>query len=193
MKDLRIFFQRHRSTFLAAGIILGGAVVFWTLLLWPSTMKIARLQSEIAALKGRIAQLMPGTTDPSWVIEQKKGELSRLDNALPQQERISEILKTLSQRATEVGVMVVSIRPQPAQPYPSPESPLRIEGQTCLALPIQMQLESSYRTLGKYLESLTEHFPTVVTVDDLDIQRGEGKVSNLKVSLLITSYLFEAR
>ena len=194
MKDLTLFFQEHRKTLQMAGIVVAAAALFNFLLVRPSAHRVRRLEKEVAVLRQRIAQVVPGRgADRPFeeIILERQKELSRLESGFPQKERISEILKNLSQRAAELGVTVLSIRPQISHPYPSAEAPLRVGGRICHALPIQMQVECPYRTVGKYLESLTENFPTVVTVDDLHIQREEGKLPSLSVSLVITSYLFQ--
>ena len=195
MKDFLRFFEHHRKTFLTVGIVLGVAILFYFLLLQPFSRRSTRLQDEIKAEKTQMALVVPeinaGRAPEDAILDYQK-ELSRLEAGLPQQEKISELLKNLSQRATELGVTVISVRPQPSQPYPDAQTPLRLEQRVCYALPIQMQVECSYRTLGKYLESLTENFPAVITVDDLDLQREEGKLPNLKISLVITSYLFQS-
>ena len=195
MKDLQRFFQEHRTTSLSVGITVLGAVLFTLLFVQPSAVRVSRLQNEIATLKKTVEQVVPGGSGGrafEEIVLEKQKELKKLEGGLPQKERISEILKNLSQRATEIGVTVLSIRPQVSQPYPSAETPLRLEGQVCHALPVQMQLECPYRTLGKYLESLTENFPSVVTVDNLEIRREEGKLPALKISLVITSYVFQS-
>ena len=193
MKKLKAFFKEHRKTFIFGGLVLAGSVLFALFLIWPLSRRVLRLQQEISKVKTWMAQLLPGGTSKPLeeVILEKRSELTRLEEGLPQQERISDILKHLSQQASELGVTVVSVRPQPSRPYPNAETPLVVEGRVCHALPIQMQIECTYRTLGKYLESLTDNFPSVVTVDDLDIEREEGKLPNLKVTLLVTSYIFQ--
>ena len=195
MKNLLRFFEERRETFLTIGIVLGIAVVFYFLLIQPLDRRALRLQNEIKAVKTQMTLVIPqmssGRALEDVMLDYHK-ELSLLDAGLPQQEKISEMLKSLSQRAAELGVTVISVRPQPSRPYPSPAAPFRLEQRVCHALPIHMQVECSYKTLGKYMESLMENFPAVITVEDLDIQREEGKLPNLKISLIIISYLFQS-
>ncbi|MBI4435995.1 MAG: type 4a pilus biogenesis protein PilO [Candidatus Omnitrophica bacterium] len=180
----------HRELVLwSIGLILF-IVLFIQFFIIPAGHRALRLKKEIAVMKTRYQQLVAQEGSLEQTIISLQKELTSLEESLPHQEKISGILKALSEKASHLGIQVISIRPESAVPYPNATNPLLLGGRSCEALSIQMELRCSYRVLGGYLTSIEQAFPSAITIDGVNIQKEGGKSSTLKVTLFVTTYLF---
>ncbi|MFH1858445.1 MAG: type 4a pilus biogenesis protein PilO [Candidatus Omnitrophota bacterium] len=182
---------RHRELILWLAGLLFFVLIFTQLLIAPTAWQIQQLKEEIVTVNERFKNVLQDQKSLETILVERQKELSALEENLPRQERLSSILTGLSKKATELGINVISVRPSPAIPYPSVENPFRMEGRTCEALLIEMEFLCSYRVLGGYLESLGREFPSALTVDGADIRLEGAKAGLLRVTLHVTTYLFE--
>jgi len=188
-KIFKIQFSHRELIFWSVGMILFVSLFVW-LLIVPAGHRALRLKEEIATMGSRYRELVgqEGSLEP-LIISLRK-ELLSLEESLPHQEKISGILTALSEKANNLGIRVIAIRPETAVPYPTATNPIVLGDRRCLALSIQMDLRCSYRVLGGYLASIEQTFPLAITIDGVEIQKEGGKSSTLKVTLFVTTYLF---
>ncbi len=180
-------FAHQELVFWILGIILF-IVTFMQLLILPVRHGADKLAAEISEMKLRTQELSGGGSSLGEVLVSLRQELSATEGNLAQKEKASEVLSVFLGKANALGITVFSVRPEPPFLYPNAANPLRLEGKPCQALLIQMGLQCSYRTLGKYLETLEKEAHLIYTVDGLELQKGEG--SSLAVKLYVTTYLF---
>lgn len=188
-KILKVEFEHKELVFWFVGLLV--FVIFYSqIFLLPPGRRAQRLREEIKLNEKRYQEVLGGQPLEEVILSLRR-ESMVLEETLPRQERISAILTALSNEANGVGIEVISVRPEPAVPYPNAENPIRLEGKVCQSLSIQMELRASYRVLGGYLASLEREFPSTVTIDGIEIQQEGGESSFLKITLFITTYLFE--
>ena len=188
---LRAQFKHRELVFWSVGLLLF-IILFVQFLMRPVHRDARNLEKEIVAFEERYQRVVGKGGDLEEILLAREKELVALDIDLPRQEKLSAILTALSSKASKLEIRVISVLPTPAVPYPNPENPLHLEGKICEALSIQMNLQCSYRILGSYLESLSEEFPSALTIDRVEIRKRIGKTSALNVTLHVTAYLFVA-
>ena len=188
-KIFKVQFSHRELVFWSIGMILLVSL-FVRLLIVPASHRVHRLKEEIATMKTRYQELVGQKDSLEPIIVSLRKELLSLEESLPHQEKISGILTALSEKANNLGIRVIAIRPETAVPYPTVANPIVLGGRPCLALSIQMELRCSYRVLGGYLASIEQTFPSAITIDGVEIQKEGGKSPTLKVTLFVTTYLF---
>ena len=181
----------HREVVFWIGGLIFFVFCFTQFLIFPTRRQSDQLKEETLMMKKRAHELSEGG---KFSLEERmislRKQLSEMEVNLTQEGKASEVLTSFLKKANELGISVISVRPEPPALYPNAESPLNWEGRVCQALSFQMNLRCSYRELGLYLESLEKESPVTFTVDGLDIQKEVGTDSNLKVALSLTAFLF---
>jgi len=134
------------------------------LILRPHAQQRHRLLQQVQEAQELLAQQQAMATQ--W--PQLEGYLKRL----PQSADPSVLMGDVARLAEQAGVRVIAIRPQP---------PHDANGVTRLR--VELQLESSYHDVGKFL-SLVEQAPSYVQVDELTVKApGFGMGNDKAVSL----------
>jgi len=168
-------------------------LLFTNFLISPSRRRVAYLKKQIGFVRNRFEGLSgnEGHSQEEMLVSLRK-ELAELEGNLGQKEKASELLTSFLKKANDLGINVISVRPEATVPYPSETNPLQFQGKTCQALSFQMDLRCSYRTLGAYLEALEKDIPFAFTVDGVQIEQKKSgaMVSDLRVVLFLTTYLF---
>ena len=185
-------FPYQELVFWVAGFLLCVAV-FTKGIILPSARSIAQLKQQLTLIKNRYEGLSrEGGRSHEALLISLRQEFSELEGNLSETGKGSEILTSFLKKANELGITVIGVRPEPAVPYPDAANPITLNGKMCKALSFQMDLRCSYRTLGAYLEALEKNIPFTFTVDGLEVEKRKiGEiVSELKVTLFVTTYLF---
>ena len=191
-RGLRFQFPHQELVFWIVGLFLFVSI-FTNYLILPATRRIAYLKRQVAFVKNRFEGLSgrEGHSQEEMLVSLRQ-ELAQLEGNLGQKEKVSEVLTSFLKKANELSINVISVRPEPAVPYPDEKNPLRLQGKICQALSFQVDLRCSYRTLGAYLEALEKDIPFAFTVDGVEIEQKKSGavVSDLRVILFLTTYLF---
>ena len=193
LKKIKKFqFPHQELVFWAVGFFLV-ITVFTNGVILPSARRIAQLKQQLTLIKNRYDGLSrEGGGSHEALLIALRQELSELEGNLSENGKGSEILTSFLKKANELGITVIGVRPEPSGVYPDAANPITLDGKICKALSFQMDLRCSYRTLGAYLEALEKNVPFTFTVDGLEIEKRKigDVVSDLKVTLFVTTYLF---
>ena len=195
LKRIKKFqFPHQELVFWVSGFLLCVAV-FTNAVILPSARRLAQLRQQLTLIKNRYEGLSKeGGRSHEALLVSLRQEFSQLEGNLSETGKGSEILTSFLKKANELGINVIAVRPEPVAPYPDAANPIRLDGKVCQALSFQMDLRCSYRTLGAYFEALEKNIPFTFTVDGVEIEKRKiGEVvSDLKVTLFVTTYLFGA-
>jgi Tfp pilus assembly protein PilO len=139
-----------------------------------STLKeITRVRAETEAIEG-LKKSVAEATDKLLRVE---AGLRRLEETLPSEKHVSEILARISGGVAESDIRILSIKPLPAE-----------EREGLTRLPFQINMETHYIPFGEYLVRI-ENLPRLMIVDNFMIEIGEGKPTRLNARLFLSAYV----
>lgn len=184
--------EGQRKIIIAIAIVLVAGWGFIQFIYLPQRGKLKQLRSELTAITTKLEAALTkleiaGSAEDG--IRAMKAELALLEQKLSTRERVSSVLKQLSEQAERFKINVLSISPQAPGPYlDSKGAPIRIGEFGCEKLPIKIDMQCRYRTLGEYLKALRDELETLVTVDGLKVNKDKDISPLLKVELIVTTY-----
>lgn len=168
------------AALLAACAFLVVVLVGWYAFVSPQRSKAASLDSQIGTLQGQIASTQAYLSNPTT--KGYKGQLRRLELAIPANVQMSEILRQLSWAASRAKISINAITPGALVPSAG--------GQ---AVPINLSVEGHYFRLATFLHLLRtrvsvrgEHVKVagrLYTVDGIGFNENSGSIINATVSL----------
>lgn len=129
------------AALLAAAAILVVLLVGWLLLVSPQRGKAAELSGQIDQTQAQVASTQAYVSDPET--HRSIHDLQRLRKVLPDDSRMSQILRQLSAAAGAARVSVIGVTPQ---------APISASGGQ--ALPIALTAEGHYFGISKFLHIL---------------------------------------
>jgi Tfp pilus assembly protein PilO len=146
------------AALLAAVVVLAVLLLGWFVLLAPQRSKISSLDNQIADTQSQIASTQAYVSSPGT--KKAVARLSSLKTILPDDLRMSQILRQLSAAATVAGVQLDSITPTPPAPIGTGD-----------ASTIQLSVAGHYSNLSNFLRLLRSQ--TRVTGDTI---KGKGRL-----------------
>ena len=126
------------AALVAAVVVLAVLLLGWFVLLSPQRSKISSLDTQIAGTQSQIASTQAYVSSSST--KRSIAQLPRLKAILPDDVRMSQILRQLSAMATVAGVQLDSITPSPPAPLGNAQ-----------ASAIQLTVEGHYAGLESFL------------------------------------------
>jgi type IV pilus assembly protein PilO len=166
---------------LAPAIILLLAVVF--LVVMPKQKetktldaKIDEQNNKIAVSEFKAARLNVLMKENEKLVER----LGELKQYLPEEKEISTLLKEVSDRAIDSGLVMKSWKPGPKKVHPSG---------FIYEIPVTVAVEGSYHDFGKFLSSLTR-LNRIVNIGDIKITvaKAQGGVTELAISFTASTF-----
>ena len=104
--------------------------------------------------------------------------------------REEEALRLVSEFARARGISIISMKSRPKTEFLDVENKsVGMEEKICRILPVSIELTSSYKDLGQYIEILNESLPAYVTIEKLKIRKESGTASDLRIILELNLYL----
>jgi len=194
IKQLKIPHFEHRELVIWIVGLLFTVFLIFQLLIFPTSRLSEKVVHDIEFVSRRV-QAISGSGRPlEETLISLRRALTDIEGDLTEKSKASEVLTSFLKLANDLGIEVISVRPEPAILYPNDKNPLQLEGKYCQALSFQMNLRCSYRTIGTYLEKMSEELPYTFTIDgieiELDVQKEESQLTQLRVDLFLTTYLF---
>jgi Tfp pilus assembly protein PilO len=116
-----------------------------------------------------------------------RGNLDVLANRFIDKEQASMILTELSDLANSLRLRIVSIEPSKMHEVTG----VKLDGQPCLRLPIQLSLRGSYEDFGEYLQDLVFSKNGIFTIEKFDISKEKRGQTDLMIKVLVNAYVFD--
>jgi hypothetical protein len=129
------------AALIAGAVVLLVLLVGWFLLVAPQRSKAADLGGKIADTQNQIVATQAYVNSP--VTKQSVHDLKRLQTALPDDPRMSQILRQLSGVAGTAGISLDTITPAAAVPSSGGE-----------AVPITLAVTGHYQNISRFLQIL---------------------------------------
>ena len=147
----------------------------------PQSTKLRRLRRELAKLNEQSSSIGPELVDFNKLnsdLITKKGRLSELEQALSYKGGTAEIIHKVSREAEMKGLQIKQLSPERKTAMPTRSGRLGDFRQLLLNL----RMRGQYQQVGDFLRSL-ESQPFYVKVDELNLQRTEGRSAVLDITL----------
>lgn len=160
----------------------------------PTLRKASLLKNEFLVMQSRIEKieaLVGHEQSPTEWITLLKDRERQLDIKFPAKEE--EALRLISDLARTHRIVIIMMKSQPKADFLDAENKnVDIDGKICRILPVTIELTSSYKDLGRYIEILKESLPAYVTVERLEMRKETAAATNLKITLELNLYLLSA-
>jgi hypothetical protein len=129
------------AALIAAVVVLVVLLLGWFVLLAPQRAKVTSLDSQISQTQAEIAATQAYVASPAT--KKAVAQLARLKAMVPDDERMSSIMRQLAAAAAASGVRIDGITPSPPTAVGSAQ-----------AVPIQLAVEGHYGGLTSFLQIL---------------------------------------
>jgi len=165
-----------------AGILIG----FFYLVLIPGGEKLKSLREEKRNLEIQVATLERKVRNLEE-LEERLAELraaaSLLEERLPEEEEVSNLLLVIEDSALRSGVEVQSLRSQPLEAQKDSDEPQP----DYLEAPFEGKLMSDYHGFLLFLNYLRQS-PRLIQVKNFDLEEDEN--GNLLIAMKLSTYVF---
>ena len=174
-----------------AAVVMLLAVLTGVFIYAPTLRKVGLLKNELMVAQNQIEQIeaaVGGGPSIAEGIKLLKDRHSKLDMKFPSREE--EALRLVSEFARARGISIISMKSRPKTEFLDVENKsVGMEEKICRILPVSIELTSSYKDLGQYIEILNESLPAYVTIEKLKIRKESGTASDLRIILELNLYL----
>ena len=168
------------KSFIILGIFFCCLLLFFILALLPKNKTLNSLKIQFEAGQEKLDSAKNQFADLP-AIEKKllklKSEYSAMEKKLPDDENIPEIIKQLSGELGKLDIKLISLVPEIKKASGDGE----VNETT-----IEILMQSTYRTLGDYLEAI-ENLPLLSKVQDVAME-AEGIGNLLTIRLVLATY-----
>jgi type IV pilus assembly protein PilO len=153
------------------------------LCLLPQYEEIEKLNSILAQQKTQIVDAQQKATRLNKLIadnERLKKRLEELQYQLPQEKEISTLLRMVSEKAIESGLIITTWKPGARTVHASQE---------VYEIPAEVNISGSYHNLGKFYSELTK-LSRIVNLArfSMDVRAQRHDASDLNIKLVATTY-----
>jgi len=180
--------RTQKIIFLMAFIVAISISVLWLFIYIPAQNEMREVKEGLSFLKSeivRIERVAGGEKNLDIAYERFYKRYKDLEERIPTEERST--LSMLSTQADKMGIDVLGIKPGKAR---KSKIPIEIKGMAVSEMPISMNIRCDYIGLGEYLNVLRKELPTLITVNNISIDRpAKRDAVDLSVLLNITLFL----
>jgi type IV pilus assembly protein PilO len=165
----------------APAIILLLLVVF--LFVMPKQQEIKQLNAKIDEQNNKISVSEFKAARLDFLIRENEKLLERLGELrqyLPEEKEISTLLKEVSDRAIDSGLVMKSWKPGPKKVHPSG---------FVYEIPVAVAVTGTYHDFGKFLSSLTR-LNRIVNIGDIKIGVSKAQTEGTELSISFTASTF---
>lgn len=180
--------EAQKKILIIMGIVILAFIVFIVFIYLPLRRESIRIRKEYHAIEAEVNQIKKTagqgkSLEESIVMLRKK--LDAMNAKLPEKEEV--VIRELSNALTNLGIEVVSIKPQRKAPLAEGGG---IRGASVQEMPISISLKTSYKTLGEFFRLVREDLPVFLRADTVRMSKAPGKDTNLlTVDVHLNSYL----
>lgn len=146
--------------------IIGTAVLtvgyYWGVV-YPGRVTAQKIEFEIAQSQAQIGQIPTILSEHSQLqkrLEQQREQLTELENVLPAQSHVSEVLHQIASQARRAGLTITRLEPLPP-----------VDFAAYSAQPFHLSCRGSFEDISEFLSSL-ETQSRLVTFGKVDFTRG---------------------
>ena len=166
-------------------------LVLWVTDFLPLKHQRDELKEKLAGLELSLAPFAKILKDDSSLQAtlQSFNERSRkLETKFPRKE--TQAIQALSSYAQKTNMRVVSLNIDPKAAFLNHDATeVTVDEKVCYQMPILVELVGSYKNLIRYIKTLHEDLPAMLTVEDIKIIRGNAQDQQLAITLNVNLYL----
>lgn len=169
-------------------VIIGLVVlfIFYKKFYEPKVEQIQNLEAEISQKEAKLQRVKQRASRLEQLrleFEALKGELAEAEQKLPRTKEISTLLRDITRTGQKYKIKFLSITPQQEIPQ-----------EYFIEIPIQMNIDSSYHSLGLFIAEIGQ-FERIINIYDLVMRRKdptEEDPSDTNASFKLVTYVFKA-
>ncbi len=162
-------------------ILIVTVVLF--VLIFPKNNEIKQLEGKIAKQENEIAKNQAKAARLDELLrenERLKQRLIELQQQLPEEKEVSNLLKQVSDLCIQSGMKIILWRPQTRKTHPSG---------IVYEIPVNVELTGGYHSLGYFFSSLTK-LERIVNISNIKLANPEAQkgYALLKISFTATTF-----
>lgn len=168
-------------------IFAGLSILFLRFIYFPKAMEVKKLNMENKKTKSGIVELynfIGGQENLQDNIIKARNYAAILENALPSEKEVSNIIRHINKEARDLNVNVNSIKPGDLSNYmDSRGSQLTVYGYTCKSMPISLSVDARYHDLGDFLNKIELDRNPMICVKKLEIRKDVNILPKIKADI----------
>ena len=156
-------------------------VVSWFFYIQPQREAQALMEAEVAQKRAEVEQAHQDARELAAFeaeVDDLNSRLTALRAVLPEQEEVSELLRSLQTFATQSSLTIRAFRPQAA-----------IAHEMHSEWPYRLQLDGTYHNLGTFFDRISK-FSRIINISDLVIRAKEPTELNVTITAECTATTF---
>ena len=184
--------QKRIFTYVAAGILI--ILIFWGLVYLPSRRHVQRFQSQLDEVEKQLYKVkeikeVKEAISKGYVytqsIEGLRNGLAAVSKNIATEQESS--LEYISSSARELNLEMLSMKPSSKKPLQDKNTKqIKIAGADCFQLPVQLKLKGRYVAIVKYISALRKNAPSLITVEDLKLNKtAKPKILTADANLIV--------
>ena len=173
--------------------ILATVIGSWRLLYVPATRRLEAARTHLSSLRQQVAQLEAMLAQaggaPEWLARQQD-VLSELTRRIPPSREVPGLLDRLLEQAGVNDLKVVDVNQGNLEPATDAEgSPILAGDIPCLALPVTVTADGSFRNAVAFLEEISgAGLPALVTVKRVRMKTHHPLNATLRMTVQVVLY-----
>ena len=174
------------------GIFAAVGILVFHFYYFPKLKQVKSLDAEYRAMNRDLDELysfLGGAEDLKDNMVKMQGELRRLENAMPNEKDVSNVIKYVNEEAKRFKINVRSVRPSDLEPLKDKKggNVITISGNSCKCMPLALKVEARYQALGEFLGKLETANTPMITIEKVDIQKDENikPLSRANIDLIV--------
>jgi len=176
-----------KKKFLILVIFVAITGLFLQFIYFPKVSQIRQLNLEYRKIKTEINELynfIGGEEKLKDSMMIMRNHVAELEQAFPSEKDSSNTIKQLNEKAGKFKVNVISVKPGDLINYTDMRgSQLKILDHLCKCMPININLEGKYQSIGSFLEKLELDKKPLISVMKIEIRKDQNLSPKIKAEI----------
>lgn len=178
---------KDKSNILKIFILAGITALFVQFIYFPKVMEVKKLSRENRKARSDIAELynfIGGQENLKDNLIKARDYAAILEKAFPYEREASNIIKQLNEKARELKVNVISVKPGDLSRYTDGQgSQLKIFDYLCKSMPISLSVEARYQALGEFLHKIEFDRDPMICVNKVEMRKDVNILPKIRVDI----------
>ena len=187
------FDAENKKSIVVAGILIMSTALLFQFVYFPKSRELKRLTAEYKDVGKDIDELynfIGGRENLKGNIIEKRKELALLEQALPSEKGVSNIIKQLNEEAKRFKIDVISLKPRDLFVYKDDKGrELKISEYFCKCMPLRLNIESRYQDLGEFLMSMETSRNPMISIVMVKIEKDKDIAPRIEAMIDLNIFM----
>ncbi len=184
---------QNKKELLLAGIFLLILSAVFSLIYMPLYRQFNSLKAEhvetLNEIKG-LYSFIGGKKDIHHKIIDMRNTVEEMEKTFPYETSVSGIIRQLNEKARYFDVSVISFKPRNLEIYrDAKDAEVKIGDSFCKCMPLSIETESDYKSLGKFLIDLKKSTSPMLIIESAKIEKSDNVPSGLRAGISLCAFM----